>query len=60
MDFLIRSVTITDKNSPYHEQRCDVRISGSRIAEVGQAGSVETNGAREIDGQGQYAFPGLG
>lgn len=37
MHLLIKGVTITDLHSPYHNSVKDIRIMGSRIAEIGDA-----------------------
>ena len=52
---VIRGATVLDPFSPLRV--ADIRITGGRIAEVGE--SLEPDGEEELDARGQIAMPGL-
>src|SRR6201990_1603954 len=56
MNLLIKSVTITDPNSPHHQQVADILIKEGIIAGIGT--NIQTD-AQVFDALGMYVSPGF-
>src|SRR5882724_9054434 len=56
MNLLIKSATIIDPNSPFHQQITDLLIEKGVITNI--APGIETD-AEVIDGEGKYIAPGF-
>ncbi len=52
----IRNIRISDPNSPFHAQQCDVRIEDGLIAEISP--NISTPSDQDIDGQSAWLSPG--
>ena len=57
--YLLKSVTIINRLSTYHQQTVDVLINDGSIAGIDAAGIDATEGTEVIDGKGQYLTPGF-
>jgi dihydroorotase len=58
MNLLITGVTIADSNSPFNQQKCDVRVEQGKITAIGDHLSV-SKGETVFDGKGAYLSPGF-
>jgi dihydroorotase len=56
MNLLIRSATIIDPNSPFHQKVADILIENGSITQI--AAAIDTR-AQVIDGKGKYVSPGF-
>lgn len=58
MNLLITGVTIADPNSKFNKQKCDVRVTQGKIADVGSKLSA-VKGETAFDGTGMILSPGF-
>lgn len=56
MNLLIKSATVVDPNSPFHQQVTDILIKDGKISRIGN--DMEAN-ADVVDGNGKYLLPGF-
>ncbi len=55
MSLTLRSVTISDKHSKYHNKKVDILIDNGLIVKIGK---ISRSKGREIDAEGMIASPG--
>lgn len=58
MNLLITGVTIADSNSPFNQQKCDVRVEQGKITAIGDHLSA-SKGEVVFDGKGAHLSPGF-
>ncbi len=57
MNLLIKSATVVDPNSPFHQQFADILIKNGTITSI--APEINEEGTDVFDARGKYVIPGL-
>ena len=57
MNLIIRQATVTDRQSPFHNRKCDVHVQDGIIKKI--ADKISEKASTEIDGSGCILTPGF-